>query len=68
MQTPRVLKVSEAAAVLGLPGPWTLRRLEQRGVIPRPHRTPVTGVRYYTLTDVPRIRQRIEESKKTCQP
>lgn len=54
IHAPRYLTVSEAADALGLPGPTSaaraqfLRRLERRGVVPKPPRAILSGDRYYT--------------------
>lgn len=46
------LEVSEAAKWLGLPGSWTLRRLEARGLLPAARRSLARGDRYYRAEDV----------------
>ena len=47
-----LLTTAEAACELGLPGPWTLRRLEVRGVVPKARRTPITRRRYYSRSEI----------------
>lgn len=49
----RPLRVGEAAAALGLPGPWTLHRLEERKLIPAARRTSVSKERYYPQAEIP---------------
>ena len=48
----RLLSVSEAARALGLPGPWTLRRLEARGIVPMPRRSFLRRDRWYSAEDI----------------
>jgi DNA-binding transcriptional MerR regulator len=51
----RYLTVGQAAEALDLPGPWTLRRLEARGVIPAAPRAERSRDRYYEPETVERI-------------
>jgi DNA-binding transcriptional MerR regulator len=47
LSSKKVLTTGEMAKMLGLPGPWTVRRLEGRGVIPPARRSLVHGDRLY---------------------
>lgn len=49
---PKYLTVGQAAKALGLGGPWNLRRLERRGVIPAAPRARLSGNRYYSVEQV----------------
>jgi len=55
----RPLTVSNVAVELGLPGPWTVRRLEARGVLPLPRRAILSRDRYYMPDDVEAMRARL---------
>jgi DNA-binding transcriptional MerR regulator len=55
----RPFTVGEVADLHGLPGPWTVRRLEQRGVLPQPRRTLVNRERVYDAETVAELRRRI---------
>jgi len=55
----RVLSVSNVARELGLPGPWTVRRLEARRVLPPARRAVLSGDRYYLPDDVQAMRARL---------
>lgn len=54
------LTVSETAKVLGLPGPWTVRRLEQRGAMPAAQRSLAMGHRMYQPDRIAAIRRAIQ--------
>ena len=54
------MTVGEAAAALGLPGAWTLRRLEARGVLPQARRTLLTNKRYYLVADIRVVRRMLD--------
>jgi DNA-binding transcriptional MerR regulator len=49
-------KTSEAARELGISAEW-LRKGEERGFFPPARRDPRSGHRYYTYSDVERLRQ-----------
>jgi DNA-binding transcriptional MerR regulator len=58
----RPLTVTAMAKLVGIvPGPWTLRRMESRGVIPPAKRSLARGDRYYDPGDADRIRRAILE-------
>lgn len=60
----RPFTVGEVADLHGLPGPWTVRRLEKRGVLPPARRSLARGDRFYDPSDVAEIiKRRLEESK-----
>ena len=44
--------------------PWTLRRLERRGVLPEASRKLRSRERYWYPSDVPELRRRLDEWKK----
>lgn len=48
-----------AARFLGLPGPWTLRRLEARGELPPAARSLACGYRYYDPQTLIALRRRL---------
>lgn len=51
-----------AAKFLGLPGPWTVRRLEARGVLPPARRSLGCGYRYFDPDQLVALRQRLHGS------
>jgi len=48
--------VKDASARLGI-GTWTLRRLEESGRLPKPHRDPLCNARIYSENDLAAIRE-----------
>lgn len=58
----RPLSVATVAKILGLPGPWTLRRMEERKLVPPARRTPVSQERYWLPDDIPPLRAAIEKA------
>jgi DNA-binding transcriptional MerR regulator len=52
-------KTSEVARELGISAEW-LRKGEERGFFPPARRDPESGHRYYTRSDVQRLRDRRE--------
>jgi DNA-binding transcriptional MerR regulator len=62
-----VLTVRGAALRLGLPGPWTLRRLEARGLLPRAKRTPFTGERYYLVGELEILKAQLAGSSRSAE-
>ena len=59
----RPFTVSEVADLLGLPGAWTLRRLEKRGVVPSVRRSLAHGDRFYPPEDVAAMRRALTRTK-----
>jgi DNA-binding transcriptional MerR regulator len=59
-----LLTTAEAAFELGLPGPWTLRRLESRGVVPKARRTLVTRRRYYSRSEIAALGRLIKTGQR----
>lgn len=53
--TQAIYKTSEAARELGISAEW-LRKGEERGFFPPARRDPQSGHRYYTRSDVERLR------------
>jgi DNA-binding transcriptional MerR regulator len=58
------LTVSQTAALLRLPGPWTLRRLEGRGVIPPARRSALSQERYFLSEELPKLRRLIDLDRR----
>jgi DNA-binding transcriptional MerR regulator len=54
--TRETYKTSEAARELGISAEW-LRKGEERGFFPPARRDPLSGHRYYTSSDIERLRQ-----------
>lgn len=55
--TQATYKTSEVARELGISAEW-LRKGEERGFFPPARRDPESGHRYYTRSDVQRLRER----------
>jgi DNA-binding transcriptional MerR regulator len=60
MRKQHTVSIGEVAATLGLPGAWTVRRLERRGVLPCARRTSLSNERYWLAADVPELRRRVQ--------
>lgn len=58
---PEIITIGEAASILGV-SEMTLRRWDKAGKF-CPHRHPVNGYRVYRLSDVLKLRKRIESGK-----
>ena len=49
------LTPADVARMTGLPGPWTVRRLEARAIIPPARRTSLFRRRFWTLDQLPEL-------------
>jgi DNA-binding transcriptional MerR regulator len=59
------LTIGAMAELIGVvPGPWTLRRLEARGVIPQARRSLARGDRYYIASEAKDLRRAILAQNK----
>jgi DNA-binding transcriptional MerR regulator len=59
----RPFTIRRLTTLLGVP-PWTLRRLERRGVLPRAPRKILSGERYWYPSEVPELRRKLEDWRK----
>ena len=53
-----------AAKFLGLPGPWTVRRLEARGTLPPAPRSLAHGDRYYDPATLVAMRRQLHQARQ----
>lgn len=60
------LTPSDVARMTGLPGAWTVRRLEARAVLPRARRTRLLGRRYWTLDQLPELMRRVHAPQEAA--
>lgn len=58
-RAPNVIGSTELAKELGLPGWWTVARLEERGVLPTARRGLWTRWRWWYRDEVPALRLRL---------
>ena len=56
----RPFTIRRLSALVGVP-PWTIRRLERRGVLPTASRKLLSRERYWYASDLPEIERRLND-------